>query len=105
MRRQRDLTPWPLATPEQARQYTVEYSRTTAGSALFEAGVPLAALPARLEIRLESIRVDPVGEATGIVWTRLDGGPWIREGGYLLSKRFRTEPPTGPSGPAEETRR
>ena len=88
-RRTRDMTPWPLATPEQAAQYTIERVRTNAGHALAVHGVPLEESVRRVEVRIEEVRVDDTGEATGIVHTRVDGGAWMNEGGYLLSKRMR----------------
>jgi hypothetical protein len=102
MNRTRNTTAWPLATDDQAQWYTIEKMRTNAGAALLEAealpaGISHHAVRAvmhavdailpRIEIRIDQIRIDPYGEATGIVWTRVDGGDWINEGGYLLSRK------------------
>ena len=119
MRRKRNMTPWPLATPEETQWYTMERTRTNAGAALLQAqqaleqaGRPInpisavmydvdAILP-RIEVRIEQVRIDPYGEATGIVWTRVDSGEWISEGGYLLSRKVGAPKVVGSMPPDDD---
>lgn len=88
-RRKRNMTQSPLATPEQAARFTIERSRTTAGDRLYRECQDFDELARRLEVKIDPVhyRADD-DTATGIVWTRLDNGPWINEGGYLLSKKI-----------------
>jgi len=88
-RRKREMTPSPLATPEQATRFGIEKVRTAAGTRLFDESRDWAALARRLEVKIDAVRYRVEDDtATGIVWTRLDGGAWVNEGGFLLSRKM-----------------
>ena len=85
--RKRDLHPYPLASEEDAKRFSIATTRTTAGYAVWQATENFDVVHRRVDVRIESVRVDPYGVATGIVLTRLDGGPWVNEGAYILDKK------------------
>jgi hypothetical protein len=64
------------------RNKTVEKTRTTAGYALYEQGVPIVEICKRVRVRV--VCTWDNGDF-GEIETSVDGGPWVNEGPYVLS--------------------